>query len=120
MLQKRLTESVIGTSLENCLIVVSLFYLSVSYYTGTKPKHFAPNGFYNLGLFKVSNVIRQGEILSPYLFIVYIDDTSNVLNSVGIDCHIHNCCSSHVFYADNLCVSEIDSGFAEHLCKVWS
>ena len=42
--------------------------------------------------------------MSPYLFIVYIDDLSNMLNSPGIGCHIHNCCTSHGFYADNLCV----------------
>ena len=40
----------------------------------------------------------------PYLFIVYIDDLSNMLNSAGIGCHIHNCCTNHVFYADDVCV----------------
>ena len=48
--------------------------------------------------FNVSNGVRQGGILSPYLLIVYIDDLSNMLNSAGIGCHIHNCCINHVFY----------------------
>ena len=42
--------------------------------------------------FNVSNGVRQGGILSPYLFIVYTDDLSNMLISAGIGCHIHNCC----------------------------
>ena len=54
--------------------------------------------------FNVSNGVRQGGILSPYLFTVYVDDLSNMLNSAGIGCHIHNCCTNHMFYADDLCV----------------
>ena len=27
-----------------------------------------------------------------------------MLNSAGIGCHIHNYCTNHVFYADNICV----------------
>ena len=42
--------------------------------------------------------------MSPYLFIVYIDELSNMLNSAVIGCHIHNYCTNHVFYADDICV----------------
>ena len=35
---------------------------------------------------------------------MYMDDLSNILNSAGIGCHIHNCCINHVFYADDICV----------------
>ena len=55
-------------------------------------------------LFNVPNGVRQGGILSPYLFTVYVDDLSNMLNSSGIGCHIHNCCTIHMFYADDVCV----------------
>ena len=51
----------------------------------------------------VSVLLYRG-ILSPYLFIVYIDDLSNMLNSAGIGCLIHNCCTNVVFYVDDLCV----------------
>ena len=62
--------------------------------------------------FNVSNGVRQGGILSPYLFTVYIDDLSNTLNSAGLGCHIHNCCTNHMFYAYDLCViAPSPSGF---------
>ena len=52
-------------------------------------------GFHDL--FSVSNSVQQGGILSPYLFTMYVDDLSNMLNSAGIGCHIHNRCTNHMF-----------------------
>ena len=45
-----------------------------------------------------------GYIWSSYLFTMYIDNLSNISNSSGIGCHMHNCCTSHMFCTDNLCV----------------
>ena len=61
-------------------------------------------GFYNLGRFKCLHWYSTRWGMSTYLFIAYIDDLSNMLNSAGIRCHIHNCCYNHVFYAVELCV----------------
>ena len=36
--------------------------------------------------FSVSNGVRQGGILSPYLFCVYMDDLSKKLNNVNAGC----------------------------------
>ena len=33
---------------------------------------------------------------------VGFDDLSNMLNSAGIDCYIHNCSTNHMVYADDL------------------
>ena len=40
--------------------------------------------------FKVSCGIRQGAVLSPILFSIYIDDLFNVLSMSGFGCHINN------------------------------
>ena len=56
--------------------------------------------------FTISNGVRQGGILSPELFCVYMDDLSNMLIRCGVGCFIDNVlvCVNHVFYADDLCL----------------
>ena len=46
--------------------------------------------------FSVSNGVRQGGILSPYLFAIYMDDLSVTLNNAKVGCHINNRCANHV------------------------
>ena len=52
--------------------------------------------------FKVSNGVRQGSILSPYLFCLYCDDLSAKLNGLPIGCVIGNAKINHLLYADDL------------------
>ena len=54
--------------------------------------------------FTISYKIRQGGILSPSLFAVYMDNLSSLLNASRIGCHIDDVCINHVFYADDLCL----------------
>ena len=54
--------------------------------------------------FTVTNGVRQGGILSPFLFTLYVDDLSHRLNNSKVGCHINNVCINHLFYADDLCL----------------
>ena len=54
--------------------------------------------------FTISNGVRQGGILSPKLFSVYMDDLSNMAIGSGVGCYIDNVCVNDVFYADDLCL----------------
>ena len=54
--------------------------------------------------FTISKGVRQGEILSPKLFSVYMNDQSNLLISSGIGCFLDKVCFNHVFYVDDLCL----------------
>ena len=67
--------------------------------------------------FGVSNGVRQGGILSPYLFAVYIDQLSKDLNRVPAGCYIENTLVNHIIYADDIvcCFSPSLSGLQDLL-----
>ena len=52
--------------------------------------------------FNVSCGIRQGAVLSPILFSIYIDDLFHILSNSGFGCHINNLFYGIVGYADDL------------------
>ena len=54
--------------------------------------------------FHVSNRVRQGGVLSPYLFAVYLDDLSNELNNIKAGCYIGEVLLNHLMFADDICV----------------
>ena len=51
--------------------------------------------------FSVSNGVRQGGILSPYLFNAYTDELSECLNLCGVGCHYLGS-TNHLYYADDM------------------
>ena len=54
--------------------------------------------------FCVTNGVRQGGIMSPLLFNVYMDDLSHVLNRMQYGCCINGMKVNHLMYADDACI----------------
>ncbi len=54
--------------------------------------------------FKLLNGVRQGGILSPRFFNVYIDDLSYKLSASNIGCIFSDRIINHIAYADDLIV----------------
>jgi len=54
--------------------------------------------------FHVPNGVRQGGVLSPYLFAVYLDDLSNERNNIRAGCYTGEILLNHLMFADDMCV----------------
>ncbi len=53
------------------------------------------------GPFRVGNGVRQGGILSPVLFNLYVDDLSKRLNACKSGCMIGDKLVNHLMYTDD-------------------
>lgn len=53
--------------------------------------------------FKVTNGVRQGGVLSPYLFSLYMEELSEKLNNTPAGCCLGNLSVNHLMYADDIC-----------------
>ena len=66
--------------------------------------------------FLVTNGVKQGGILFPCLFNVYVNNLSLSLNSPGIGRSLGGNIMNHLYYADDLClISLSSSGMQNHL-----
>ena len=54
--------------------------------------------------FSITNWVRQGGIISPYLFCVYMDALSKKLNIVNAGCFIGTELINNLMYADDLVI----------------
>ena len=68
--------------------------------------------------FTVSNGVKQGGIISPILFNVYMDDLSIALNSSGIGGYLGAAFLNHLCYADDLCLISLSSNGMQQLLNI--
>ena len=54
--------------------------------------------------FNVTNGVRKGGVLSPYLFAVYLDELSIQLGSARVGCTVGNVVVNHLKFAHDICM----------------
>ena len=54
------------------------------------------------GTFSASNGVKQGGVLSPLLFTVYLDQLILAFKELGIDCHLNGMFVGAFIYADDV------------------
>ena len=68
--------------------------------------------------FKVTNGVRQGSILSPQLFNIYIDGLSDILNKSSVGGSIGGKRINHMLYANDLCIVSLSSAGLQQLLTI--
>ena len=54
--------------------------------------------------FPIIACVRQGGILSPIFYYIYVDELVQLLTEAGIGCHVRNLFLSILLYADDICL----------------
>ena len=54
--------------------------------------------------FNICNGVRQGVILSPRLFALYVNELANKLIACKAGSYFNDMCINHVLYADDICL----------------
>lgn len=68
--------------------------------------------------FDVTSSTKQGGILSPEIFAVYIDDLVKLLKKMGIGCHIALVFLACILFADDICLIAPTRGALQTMIKV--
>ena len=54
--------------------------------------------------FTICNSVRQGRMLSPKLFTLYVNQLTNKLLACNAGCYFNSMYINHVMYADDICL----------------
>ena len=76
--------------------------------------------------FSVKAGVRQGGVLSPDLYCIYVDDLVHILSAMGIGCHLRDTFLALLLYADDMALLSPSLGGLQKLlsatetyCKEW-
>ena len=67
---------------------------------------------------QVTNGVRQGGVLSPLLFNVYVNELNELLNKSGIGGNMGGTIINHRLYADDICIVPLSSSGLQKLLNI--
>ena len=120
MLQKQLIVLIIGVSkkLNKRNVDVTLMSLLIFWYCQEIFCVRWSNQFSQI--FTVSNGVRQGGIMSPVLFSIYMDELSCKLNQSHIGCSMNGMIINYLLYADDTCIIAASPTALHVLLDIWA
>ena len=68
--------------------------------------------------FDVLSGIKQGGVLSPRIFILYVNELIERLRRSGIGCHLFSLFVACIMYANDLCLIAPSRGAMQRLLKI--
>lgn len=82
------------------MVPVDIIFVLINWYSQTFTM-ISWNGAFSASV-PLTSGVRQGGILSPIFFSVYVDDLLNQLSSSGLGCFVKGFCLNSLMYADDL------------------
>ena len=70
--------------------------------------------------FSISAGVRQGGVLSPDFFNIYVDSLIDVLQSSGVGCHVRKIFAAALLYADDICLLSPSLKGLQHMLDICS
>ena len=70
--------------------------------------------------FHVKAGVRQGGILSPDFYNIYVDELINILKHAGVGCYVGIIFAAAIFYADDICILSPSLGGLQKLLDICS
>jgi len=74
-------------------------------------------GSYDSHFIKLTAGVRQGGVLSPYFFAIFVDDIVNKIVECNTGCYIRNICTSIFLYADDIILLSPSVGGLQRLLR---
>ena len=96
--------------------------ITLHYATGTDRLLDSNNGcncaYRNGLLLRLLCGVRQGGVLSPFLFAIFIDSIVDKVKATGVGCYLNSVCVSILLYADDIILTAPSVRTLQHLLDV--
>ena len=96
----------------------TLFHMCLGFFLSIAPSFYIKWGKSVSQYFSTANGVRQGGILSPKWYALYMNGQSGALSLCKAGCYIDDQCMNHLMYADDICVMTLTAIALQQLLDV--